>query len=321
MAIPFCKVQVKVLRTGLIGDSPIMYDLDDASRRSQGETFTENAAPRRHAGRGAAERIRPPMSRFLDQLERISQNAPTPLGFGVTRGERTPGMALVALVSDNHAEGCAAIAGLSPDGVLLSGIDGPAGLESLKDGLPYVPWGVHCESLTPGDAKAYQEAGCDLLTFGLEGTRASALSSDELARVLCIGPRLSNRQARAIDALPVDVLLVDIHDHSGPWTLADIAAVAGVSRRVDKYVLLHLSQPPEKDDLEAIRNVGVQGLAIDVGAVSLDSLQELKANLLDMPRQRSRQRGRNSAAVPSSVFPSGGRTPEPEREDEDDDLD
>ena len=318
MAVPFCEAQVKVLQTGLIGDSPVMYDVDGASRRSQGETFTENAAPRHYAGGGAAERIRPPMSRFLDQLERISQNAPTPLGFGVTRGERTPGMALVALVSDNHAEGCAAIAGLSPDGVVLSGIDGPAGLESLKGSLPTVPWGVHCESLTPDDAKACQEAGCDLLTFDLEGARASALSSDELARVLCIGPRLSNRQARAIDALPVDVLLVDMQDHSGPWTLADIAAVAGVSRRVDKYVLLHLSQPPEKDDLEAIRNVGVQGLAIDVGAVSLDSVQELKTNLLDMPRQRPRQRGRSSAAVPSSVFPSGGRTPGPEHDDDDD---
>ena len=259
------------------------------------------------------------MSRFLDQLERISQNAPTPMGFGVTRAERTPGMALVALVSDNHAEGCAAIADLAPDGAVLLGIDGPAGLDSMKNILTSAPWGVHCESLTPEDAKAYQEAGCDLLTFGLEETRASALSSDELARVLCIEPRLSNRQARAIDALPVDVLLVDMRDHSGGWTLANIATVAGVSRRVDKYVLLHLSQPPEKTDLEAIRNIGVQGLAIDVGATTLDSLRELKTNLLGMPRQRPRQRGR--AVVPSSVFPSGGRAPEPEQEDDEDDLD
>ena len=261
------------------------------------------------------------MSRFLDQLERISQNAPIPLGFGMARAERTPGMALVALVSGNHAEGCMALASAVPDGSLLSGIDGPAGLESLKDSLPTAPWGVLCDSLTADDANAYQEAGCDLLAFGLEGTRASALSSDDLARVLCIGPRLSNRQARAIDALPVDVLLVDMQNHSGAWTLADIAAVAGVSRRVDKYVLLHLSQPPEKEDLEAIRNVGVQGLALDIGAVSPESLQELKTNLLDMPRQRPRRRDRTGAVVPSSVFPSGGRTPEPEREDDDDDLD
>ena len=264
------------------------------------------------------------MSRFLDQLERISQNAPTPLGFGVSRAERTPGMALVALVSGNHAEGCAAMASVAPDGAVLSGIGSPAGLESLKDSLPAAPWGVLCESLTSDDAKAYEEAGCDLLAFGLEGTRASALSSEDLARVLCIEPRLSNRQARAIDALPVDVLLVDMQGRSGGWTLADIAAVAGVSRRVDKYVLLHLSQPPEKEDLEAIRNVGVQGLALDIGAVSPEALQELKTNLLDMPRQRPHRRDRASAVVPSSVFPSGGHTPEPEPEpdpDDDDDLD
>ena len=114
--------------------------------------------------------------------------------------------------------------------------------------------------------------------------------------------------------------MVDMQDHSGDWTLADIAAVAGVSRRVDKYVLLRLSQPPEKDDLEAIRNVGVQGLVLNVGAVSPESLQELKANLLEMPRQRPRRRDRSSATVPTSVFPSGRRNPDPEPDD-DDDLD
>ena len=88
---------------------------------------------------------------------------------------------------------------------------------------------------------------------------------------------------------------MEMRDHSGGWTLANIATVAAVSRRVDKYVLLHLSQPPDKTDLEAIRNAGVQGLAIDVGAAPLDSLQELKTDLLEMPRQRPRQRGREAA--------------------------
>ena len=253
------------------------------------------------------------MSRFLDQLERISQNTPTPLGFGVSRAERNPGMALVALVSGNHADGCAAVNGLGPEAAILAGAESPNGLLSLKDALSSTPWGVSSDSLTGDDVKAYKEAGCDVLVFRLEGTQASALSSDDLARILRIEPDLSTSQVRGIDSLPVDVLLVDMTGHSGAWTLADIARVAGVSRRVDKYVLLHLAQPPEKDDLEAIRNVGVHGLALDVGSVSSEAMQELKSNLLDMPRQRSRRRDRPSATVPSSVFPS---LSEPEREDE-----
>ena len=205
------------------------------------------------------------MSRFLDQLERISQNTPTPLGFGVSRPARTPGMALVALVSGSHGEGCAAVAELAPDGAILSGVEGPGALESLKDSVPTAPWGVRSDSLTGDDVKAYQEAGCDVLVFGLEGTRASAVSSDALARVLCVEPDLSTGQLRGIDSLPVDVLLVDMAEHSGPWTLADIARVAGVSRRVDKYVLLNVAQPPEKADLEAIRDVAqVHGVTVTV---------------------------------------------------------
>ena len=255
------------------------------------------------------------MSRFLDQLERISQNTPAPLGFGVSRAERTPGMALVTVVSGSHAEGCAVVGEVGPDGAILAGTGGPSALGSLKNSLPSVPWGVRCDSLGGDDVKAYGEAGCDVLVFGLEGTRASALSSEELGRVLCVDADLSSRQVRGIDSLPVDVLLVDMLEHSGPWTLADIARVAGVSRRVDKYVLLHLTQPPEKEDLEALRNVGVHGLALDVGSVSIEAFQELKTNLLEMPRQRPRRRDRTSAVVPSSVFPSA-RTPEREDEEE-----
>jgi hypothetical protein len=47
--------------------------------------------------------------------------------------------------------------------------------------------------------------------------------------------------------------------------------------------------------------------------VSSEAMQELKSNLLDMPRQRPRRRDRPSATVPSSVFPS---LSPPEREDE-----
>lgn len=258
------------------------------------------------------------MSRFLDCLERISLNAPPPMGFGVDRGQKTPGMALICLISGDHAAGCAAVAELAPDAVLLSGIGGPEELDALDQNLPKAPWGVRSQPLTEGAALAFQEKGCDLLAFSLDGTSLSALSSDEVARVLCLDTGIDERQLRAIEPLPVDVLLLEISLPTGAWTLSDLAEITGISRRVDKYILAQVSQPPGKKDLEAIRKAGVHGLVLDVGSVSSESLSGLKDSLLNMPRPQPGRRGRSAAVVPSSVF-SVGRSQRQEEPDEDDD--
>jgi hypothetical protein len=140
-----------------------------------------------------------------------------------------------------------------------------------------------------------------------------------MARILCIEPSIEIEQLRAIDALPIDAVLLSMTGVSAPWTLADLATIAGISQRVDKYLLLGVSQLPGAKDLEAIREVGVQALVADVGAVAVESLAKLKAALLDMPKQRPPAKGRAAALLPSSVFfpePAAGHEEEPPEEDE-----
>ena len=100
-----------------------------------------------------------------------------------------------------------------------------------------------------------------------------------------------------------------------------MASVAVISRRVDKYILVEVANPPSDKDLEALRNAGVDGLVFDVAAVDSVAIEKLKAAALAMPRQRAGGRGRDSAIVPSSVFPSGdGPRREEEEDDDDDDI-
>ena len=55
------------------------------------------------------------MSKFLDRLKQIKDGEQTALGFGVSRTRTLPGMALVVLVSSDHAKGVKSIADLKPD--------------------------------------------------------------------------------------------------------------------------------------------------------------------------------------------------------------
>ena len=266
------------------------------------------------------------MSRFLDRLEQIKEGVQAPLGFGVRRDQKTPGMALVGLVSGGSASAVAALADLKPDAALISGIDDPAALKDLCQPLgDAVPWGARVLSLSEESSQSYKEAGCDILAFALQGTTVSAVGSDEIARVLCLDHEIDVEQLRAIDALPIDVLLLSpasgITGSGSPLTLEDLAAIAQVSRRVDKYILLETSQVPVAKELEALRNTGVNGLAVDPELVTSESLGVLKAALLDMPRQRPNRKDRSIALVPRSAFPSGSAEgpaePEPEPDEED----
>ena len=247
------------------------------------------------------------MSKFLDRIEQIGRGAPAPLGFGVTRPEKVPGMALVCLITSDNSAGASIVAELAPDAALVAAGRSKASVAKLTQSLgSKLPWGVRATSITQEEVKAYQESGCDLLAFPLKGTPVAAVASDEIARILCVDPDMEERELRAIMALPVDVLLLSMSSHSGPWTLSELAAVGSVSRRAgDKYILVEVSQPPDGKELEALRDIGVHGLVVDVGQVTSEALAVLKKGLLEMPRQRPGRKVRRDAILPGSGFLPG----------------
>jgi hypothetical protein len=227
-------------------------------------------------------------------------------------------MALIVQISSDHASGCAGISDLSPEAVLLSGIDDLAALKKIAPGLPSIPWGISPVTVTEDSVNGFKEAGCDMLAFGLADTPVSAINSDEIARVLCLDPSADERQLRAINPLPVDVVLIDVTSQSGTWTLGDLTNITAISSRVNKYILVSISEPPGAKDLKVLRDAGVHGLVVDAGSVSMDSLSKLKSDLQEMPRPQPGRKGRTAAVLPSSVF-AVDRAPAPEEPDEDDD--
>ena len=258
------------------------------------------------------------MSRFIDRLEKIAQGGPGGLGFGAARAEKTPALALVGHISKDHAAGLATVAELGLDAALLAGIGGPADLKKLEKSLPSLPWGVHQASLNEEDSLAYREQGCDLLAFSLEDTSAAAVASDDAARILYTDAGLEDRELRGIASLPLDVFVLRVPGLADDWKLEDLASVAMVSRRVDKFILVEVSKAPTAKDLEALRNAGVDGLVVDMESVGAEALAGLKTAALELPKQKPSRRGGVTPIVPSSVFPSGS-APEPEPDEEDDD--
>ena len=222
-------------------------------------------------------------------------------------------MALV--VSSEGKDGAAAASGLAPDAIILTGAavaDAGVAGESAGDAL----WGVRAQSLSAESAAAWREAGADPIVFSLADTALGAVSSKDAARVLVVDSGLSPEELRDINPLPVDAVLVSLPGDPAGWTLADLSAVARVSGRVGKHLLLEISGAPDGDTLESLRNAGVAGLVIGMSAGE-DVIRGLKEALLNMPRPGADRRSRSNAILPGSVY--AARRPAPAEDDPDDD--
>jgi len=258
------------------------------------------------------------MSKFTDRLEEIIEGAPARMGFGPARSDKTPGLALIVQVSKAHKTGAKTANDVSPDGIIVSGMSGPAQVSELKDALSDSIWGVRTDSLSTEDAKAYEEAGSGVVAFELKGTALGAVSSEESAKVLCIAQDTDVEDLRDINALPVDAVLFPMPGASSSWTLDDLAKVARISGRLGKFLLAEITEAPSADDLKTLRKAGINGLVVDVSA-GKEALESLKAALMEMPKPGAeRSGGRSNAILPGVAYSSQREEAAAEPDEEDD---
>ena len=257
------------------------------------------------------------MSKFIDRLDEIIEGSPANMGFGPARAGKTPGLALIVQVSGDHRSGAATATEVSPDGIIISGLTGPSQVSELKDALSGTIWGIRTGALSSSDAKAYEEAGSGLLAFQLKGTSMGAVSSEDSATILCIEPDTNVEDLRDINALPVDAVLFPLSGASSSWTLDDLAKVARISGRLNKYLLAEITEPPTADDLKVLRTAGIDGLVLDVSA-GKEVLESLKKSLMDMPKPGSEKSGKSSAILPGMAYSSQREEQAPEPDEDDD---
>ena len=252
-------------------------------------------------------------SKFIDRLDEIREGAPARMGFGPARSSKTPGLALLLVASQDHPAATAQAAALAPDAVLLAGIPGPDAAAALRETLAGVLWGVQTAGPLPAvDAQAYRDGGAALLAFGLAGTALGAVTDKDTARLLLTDPATPPEDLRDLNALPVDAALVPLAaGDAGELTLEDLARLARVGARVGKHLLAQVAHPPQPAELEALRDAGVVGLALDVSA-GAEAIAALQQSLLNMPRPGANRRRRSSALLPGAIY--GGPQPEPEDE-------
>ena len=259
------------------------------------------------------------MSKFLDRLDRLSRGPTTAMGFGAGgRTEKLPGMLLVGDLSSGKrsAQAAATLSKIGADGALVPG-EGPDGVpENVADALKDVPWGVRASALTGDAVTGLREKGCDFLAFKPEGAQVGALSDEDAAYILCVSQDMDEQALRAIEDLPVDAVLLALDSVGPPLTIQHLLAIGAVRGSFSKHFLLEAPADLTSGELEALKEMGVDGLVVDATAASAKEMRGLQDRLMSLSR-RQRNRGRKAGAIQPRDSYAAPASSHSEEDDED----
>lgn len=263
------------------------------------------------------------MSRFIDKLKQASQPVPQPMGFGAKQSISKPVMLLVASLSGADVKDPAdylagADAGLLP----VAGLS--AGAKKLKEiaGLtPDIPWGGLLEGNCRGGVKQIIKAGCDFIVFTPE-TSLEVLGEDKVGKVLAVTSSLNDGELRAVGELPADAVFITAQDEKGYFlSWRHLISFKRFSGLLTKPLLVSVPPNVTADELQALWDVGVDGVVVDVEAGQpAGKLKELRQMIDSLVPPKQRKRAKMAALIPG-VGGEAGTLAEEEEEEEDDDDD
>jgi hypothetical protein len=238
------------------------------------------------------------MSKLIDTLEKVGQSAPSPLGFGGTSRTTSsvPEIMLIGQVAADELINDRSLLDAEVDGVLVVPDSwSKRSLDRIRSALKGKVWGVRANNITESQAVDLKERGCDFIVFEADHTEAAVLNDDELGKIIVVDSELRGREARGIQGLSIDSVLLEQEDKLVPLTVRKLIEIQQSLGRFDKPSLLGTSSEVGAADLEVLRNAGIQGLVVDLAAP--DTIAKTRDAISGLPRPRSKS-GSRSAAVP-----------------------
>ena len=257
------------------------------------------------------------MSKLIEHIEQLDRPTPAPLGFGAAARQK-PIPPLIVLGSCTPLEKAPALGQNPADGLLFTpeAVDAEA-LAQAASGLGDMPWGVR---LHHGDWEAVnllREKGCDFIAFLPSAVSLDALQGDEVGRLLVVTPDLAKEEANMLEDLPLDATLFS-QTMPNELNVEKLLVLASQRSQIGKPFLLPVDRAPSPWELECLRDIGVEGLMLNLDVADVGELQTLRERVRELPRRKSR--GERPAAYIPHVSFAGPSQPGQEEEPEEETL-
>lgn len=227
------------------------------------------------------------MSKLNQRIDRLGKETPAPLGFGAAKHRKAaPTMVLLASTSDPSVAN--KLDGVPLDGVLFTAdqTTGSALAKATSD-LKDVPWGTQVQNPTTEQVKELVDAGCDFITLTGMSASLEVLHNEDLGKFLIVPADLKEEHAHSLEVMPVDgVIYADAV--SSPLNLEGLLQLACIRGEIGSCFLVPVNGTLTTWELECLREIGVEGVIVNLDSTDVDALNALAQTIADLPRRRSR---------------------------------
>jgi hypothetical protein len=257
-------------------------------------------------------------------MQELGKTAPGPLGFGRPRAQKkAAAMLILGEVDPGDGAGEAAWARASKVDALIVRLGASANLpDGLDEPLKERLWGASFAAATGEQMDELGKAGCDFVIVESRQSPAVVLRDDEMARGLPVRLGISEEEARPLEDLPVDLLIVQSDPAWWPLTVERLVHLQATVSMVSKHILLRVEKCPPRQDLPLVRDLPVDALVVDLTTISDADLDEIRSAIDELPPRKPKSEKGMSPVLPrTGVAPAGADHEHEEEEDDDYDGD
>ena len=243
------------------------------------------------------------MSRFIDQLKRVSLDTAQPMGFKRALSPSKRGLKLVAsLAQPDIGDLAERVAGA--DAVLIPISRGGPGAKTLKKLCQYqadIAWGGWLKGAWREGIKRITAAGFDFVVFTADSAPLAVPEADDLGKILALEVSLDEGLLRAAAELPVGAVLTYGESLKVPFlTWRHLMLFQRFAGLAAKPLLVPVPSEITGNELRLLWEAGIDGVLIEVAAEGkpVGRIKELRQVIDGLSLSPRRQRGRTGALLP-----------------------
>jgi hypothetical protein len=207
------------------------------------------------------------MSKFKDELRRVSQVGLQPMGFRAAPAvPPKPGMLLVAILAETDIDHLAErVAGANAGLLSIARLSsGAKTVQKICQAMPGIPWGGWLRESDKEGTKPIVEAGCDFVVFPAASTSLAILQNDEVGKILEVEPGLEPSLLRTINDLPADAVLTSGEQEKGYFlTWHHLMLFRRCAELLTKPLLVSVPSDVAANELQALWEAGVVGVVVE----------------------------------------------------------
>ena len=250
------------------------------------------------------------MSKFIDGLKQVSQEAPQPIGFRTAQAASAkPRIQLLACLGEGDIDNAADyVAGADAAMLRLSKPDsGMKSVQKISKDVSGIPWGGWLAGDIKGTKQLVKSGGCDFVVFAAVSTPLAALQDDKVGKIIEVEASISEGLLRVVNELPVDAVLIKAEgEDKQSLTWHDLMLFQRFTTLLTKPLLVSVPAKVTSREIEAVWEAGVDGVVVELGGGKPEGeVKKLRKVINELPYPAPDKQKKTDAIIPGTSRNSG----------------